>query len=137
MDDIDSSLGTACYCGLLDAFIDEYITYCQRVSEDREGGNAEKRSAKKNKNRFPNVAGFCRYFNIGSKEYEALAAKYPNEFDRLYAIFEDEAFNSDVSPTLLSAYLKKRLGYEKREGSEIFDGQLKVLFDHDIMEDGE
>ena len=111
----------------LKAMAEEYITFC-RDSSDAVG---------KPRPRFPNIAGFCRYFNIGNKEYEALEAKYPGEFDKLYAILEDEAFNSDVSPTLLSAYLKKRLGYEKKEGSEIFDGQLKVIFDHDIMEDGE
>ena len=66
-----------------------------------------------------------------------LAAKYPAAFDKLIAVFEDEAFNSDVSPTLLSAYLKKRLGYEKKEGSEIYEGEMKVVFEHDIMEDGE
>lgn len=139
MDDIDSSLESACVCGFLDAFVEEYVSYCQRVSEESECVESEKRTAKKtkNKSRFPNVAGFCRYFNIGNREYEALASKYPCEFDKLYAILEDEAFNSDVSPTLLSAYLKKRLGYEKKEGSEIIDGQLKVIFDHDIMEDGE
>ena len=136
MDDIDSSLESACFCGLLDALAEEYVTFCQRVSNEQDG-EAEKKTAKKNKNRFPNVAGFCRYFNIGGKEYDALAAKYPKEFDKLYAIFEDEAFNSDISPTLLSAYLKKRLGYEKKDGSEIYEGQLKVVFDHDIMEDGE
>ena len=48
-----------------------------------------------------------------------------------------EALNADVSPTLLSAYLKKRLGYEKNAGSEICDGQLRVIFEHDITEDGE
>ena len=137
MDDKDPSLECACVCGLLGVLIEEYIFYCQRSAQDCDTGGAEKRTTKKNKNRFPNVAGFCRYFNIGGNEYEALAAKYPKEFDKLNAIFEDEAFNSDISPTLLSAYLKKRLGYEKKEGSELIDGQLKVLFEHDIMEDGE
>ena len=137
MDDNESSLEYACVGGLLGAMVEEYIFYCYRVSAGEYTGGADKKALKKTKNRFPNVAGFCRYFGIGHNEYESLEAKYPAEFDKLRAVFEDEAFNSDVSPTLLSAYLKKRLGYEKKEGSEIFDGELKVVFDHDIMEDGE
>lgn len=137
MDEIDASLEVACVCGFLYAFAEEYLAYCQRVYEFSDVGAAEKKASKKNKNKFPNVAGFCRYFHIGSNEYDILAAKYPNQFDRLVAIFEDEAFNSDVSPTLLSAYLKRRLGYEKNNVGEIYDGELKVVFEHDIMEDGE
>ena len=50
------------------------------------------------------------------------------------AILEDEALNSALSPTLVSAYLKKRLGYdgtEKRASS-----QLEISFEHDVFEDG-
>ena len=137
MEDIDASLEAACVCGLLDAYVREYLAYCQRESQNGDEGTVDKKASRKSKNRFPNVAGFCRYFNIGSNEYDVLAAKYPAAFDKLIAVFEDEAFNSDVSPTLLSAYLKKRLGYEKKEGSEIYEGEMKVVFEHDIMEDGE
>lgn len=136
MQDIDASLEAACVCGLLPDYAREYLAYCQREAESADAVVSDKKASKKNKNRFPNVAGFCRYFNIGNNEYDLLAAKYPSAFDRLEAMFEDEAFNSDVSPTLLSAYLKKRLGYEKKEGSEIYDGELKIVFEHDIMEDG-
>ena len=137
MDEMDASLEAACICGFLDDLVREYLAYCQRESVDDRERVADKKASRKNKNRFPNVAGFCRYFHIGSNEYDILAAKYPDQFDRLVAIFEDEAFNSDVSPTLLSAYLKKRLGYEKNNVGEIYDGELKVVFEHDILEDGE
>ena len=136
MDDNGGSIEQACLCGCLDALVDEYLIYCHKSSSETVKEGDDKKSAKKNKNRFPNVAGFCRYFHIGSSEYETLAAKYPNEFDKLRVVFEDEAFNSEISPTLLSAYLKKRLGYEKNEGSEVYEGELRVVFDHDIMEDG-
>lgn len=132
-----SSLEDGCINGSLDVLLEEYIDFCYKNAKGNEGASDEKKSSKKNKNRFPNIAGFCRYLHIGNAEYEALASKYPEEFDRIRAVFEDEAFNSEVSPTLLSAYLKKRLGYEKSEGSEIYDGQLKVVFEHDIIEDGE
>ena len=136
MDEIDASLEAACICGFLDDLAKEYLAHCQKESYKRDENAADKKASKKSKNRFPNVAGFCRYFHIGSNEYDILAAKYPDQFDRLMAIFEDEAFNSDVSPTLLSAYLKKRLGYEKNNAGEIYDGELKIVFEHDILEDG-
>ena len=66
--------------------------------------------------------------------------KYPEEFEKLSAIFEDEALNSEISASLLTAYLKKRLGYgenEKTEKSEVETGQIRLIFDHDILSDGE
>ena len=51
---------------------------------------------------------------------------------------EDEALNaSSVSPTLITAYLKRRLGYaEKPEASSAECGDVRVIFEHDITEDG-
>ncbi len=130
----ESLLEYACRQGILHTLAEEYIVFCAETSEDSAG---ERKREKKKKKRFPNVAGFCRYFHIGELEYGSISSRYPEEFDRLSAIFEDEALNSEVSPTVLSAYLKKRLGYEKSGGSEVCDGQLRVVFDHDIGEDGE
>ena len=130
----DSLLEYACRKGFLHTLAEEYIIFCAESAP--EDSQDEKKRDKKKKKRFPNVAGFCRYFRVGEAEYACLCAKYPTEFDRLSAVFEDEALNSEVSPTILSAYLKKRLGYEKSGGAEVCDGQLRVIFDHDIMEDG-
>lgn len=124
----------ACGQGLLHALAEEYIVFC---TDSAEIEPSDKKRDSRKKKRFPNVAGFCRYFHIGETEYRCLSKKFPEEFDRLSALFEDEALNSDISPTVLSAYLKKRLGYEKSVGTEVCDGQLRVVFDHDIEEDGE
>ena len=57
------------------------------------------------------------------------------------AALEDEALNASNSPTLLSAYLKKRLGYlekqSKGEQNESECGLMRLVFEHDIEEDGE
>ena len=127
----DGDIERACLEERLDALAEEYISFCKSVTE------TDKKVSKKGSGRFPNVAGFCRYFRIGASEYECLAQKYPAEFEKLYATLEDEALNSDVSPTILSAYMKKRLGYDRESEREISDGQLKIVFDHNIMEDGE
>lgn len=134
MDDNESSFEYACAHGQLDKLLEEYITSCSEICDLEL--ETVKKCSKKKKGRFPNVAGFCRYFHIGDAEYERLCVKYPNEFERVKLVFEDEALNSEISPTILSAYLKKRLGYEKTSCSEVYDGQLKVVFDHDILEDG-
>ena len=74
----------------------------------------------------------------GVRRMFELAKKYPEEIDRLYAILEDEALNSGLPPAVLSAYLKKRLGYDKdtpkNDGAE---GQMTIRFEHDIFSDGE
>lgn len=128
------SLEAACKNGEIYLLLEEYIRSCYESYETLEEDS--KRSAKKGKRRFPNAAGFCRYCKIGEGEYDSLAEKYPLEFERIQAVFEDEALNSEVSPTLLNAYMKKWIGYEKSPKTQVCDGQLKIIFDHDIMEDG-
>ena len=121
----------ACQEERLEVLAEEYISFCKNTAD------CEKKASKRGGGKFPNVAGFCRHFRIGASEYDCLARKYPAEFEKLFVAFEDEALNSDVSPTILSAYLKKRLGYDRESEREITDGQLKIVFDHNIMEDGE
>lgn len=93
----------------------------------------------KSKTRFPNFAGFCRYLGVGVEALEDVFKGYPDSYGVLCAVFEDEALNSELSPTVVTAYLKQRLGYgEKQEqvtaSCEL--PELKLVFDHDIFEDG-
>ena len=134
----------ACENGILTSIAEEYVIFCH-TSEEKECGNDCQSSQKKKKSAdkpssFPNIAGFCRYFGIGAQKYERLSKKFPDEFEKLSAIFEDEALNSEMSASVLTAYLKKRLGYsesDKVEKSEVETGQLRLIFDHDILSDGE
>ena len=82
--------------------------------------------------RVVNVAGFCRYAGITTAHFRELAERFPEVAGQLLDLFEDEALNSDMSPSLLTSYLKARLGY----GEEKSDGALNVTFEHDIMKDG-
>ena len=93
----------------------------------------------KSKTRFPNMAGFCRYLGVGLDALEEIFNGYPDSYGVLCAVFEDEALNSELSPTVVTAYLKQRLGYgEKQEPSRASCElpELKLVFDHDIFEDG-
>ncbi|MBQ8345866.1 MAG: hypothetical protein IJY42_06360 [Clostridia bacterium] len=128
----NSPLRQACREGTLDRKLEEYLSLCRQVPV--EGGS------KKESFRFPNAAGFCRYMSTGLSELEELAKEDPTAYERLCTVLEDEALNSSLSPTLLSAYLKKRLGYEqekKRKEIKEGEGQMTIRFEHDIWEDGQ
>ncbi len=123
--------------GTTDALLEDYIDSCILKSDSSEGN--EKRSAKKKENgycRFPNIAGFCRYLGTGTDDFLELSAQFPREADRLRSALEDEALNASLSPTVIAAYFKKRLGYEK-EASRIDIASPEIRFEHDIWEDGE
>lgn len=112
-----------------------YLDACREAPADER----QKHGAK-----IPNVAGFCRFCGTGVEEFDALRERYPELHGALCAILEDEALNSDLSASVLSIYLKMRLGYAEAKpaggsGSADFTpgGQLKIVFDHDGYADGE
>ena len=89
--------------------------------------------------RFPNVAGFARSLGIGVDLLRRVRRRYPEQYDAVLALLEDEALNCGKSPTILSAYLKERLDFgEKKEGGASESGaeRLKIVFEHNISEDG-
>ncbi|MCQ2354382.1 MAG: hypothetical protein MJ102_04660 [Clostridia bacterium] len=90
--------------------------------------------------RIPNAAGFCRYCGCGLNEFSLLRDAHPEIYDAVCAILEDEALNSGFSSSIMSVYLKLRLGYggeEKSEKSVADSGTLRLIFDHDAYADGE
>ena len=109
---------------------DDYLLFC------RAEGECVKR---KNAGRIPNVAGFCRFTASTLSDFERLKNTRPEVHGALCAALEDEALNSEMSASILSVYLKLRLGYsgEDKEDVGITDtGQLRLIFDHDAYEDG-
>ena len=105
--------------------LEAYLLSCsQTASGDRHGTV-----------RFPNLAGFCRFIKVSASELESFGRENPEIYGRILAILEDEALNSAISPTVISAYLKKRLGYEAVK-HHTDQTQLEIKFDHDIFEDG-
>ena len=120
----------------LNRILEKYIKSC-RYDPGDDGGTATKQPSKKGFARFPNIAGFCGFYRISIEDLENLASEFPEEISYLYAIFEDEALNSGLPPAVLSAYLKKRLGYEKDDPSrDSFQAPLSIRFEHDIYDDG-
>ena len=129
----ERALRTACRRKQINQLLERYILSCRYDTEEIEG---ERSRSRKSKDRFPNLAGFCRYLKIGTRELEKISHEFPHEIEEIYLTLEDEALNSGLPPALLSAYLKKRLGYEK-ELQATEEAPLQIRFEHDIFEDGE
>ena len=130
----DLLLEEACRRGILGQILEEYIAFCHAPSENPPLSEKKMRSAPRS-NRFPNLAGFYRYLGCSTDEALRIEKSYPEEFGRIRAILEDEALNAAMSPTVIAAYLKKRLGYEKE--SDLSEEPITVQFAHDIFGDGE
>ena len=120
--------------GDITALLNEYLLTCHDEKTQETVQDSKKKKAKETV--FPNLAGFCRFIGISTSELEAFGKDNPNEYGKILTVLEDEALNSGLSPALVSAYLKKRLGYD---GSKIQESssQLEIKFEHDIFEDGE
>ena len=113
--------------------LNEYIIACANALPSNENAKESKIT---HPSLFPNLAGFCRFLNISTSELEELGKNFPDHYNRLLTILEDEALNSKLSPTIISAYMKKRLGYDKTNPIQS-NTQLEIKFEHDIFEDGE
>ena len=129
--ELPKNVAWLCENGLLIPLAEQYVLECLSASE----GNEKKKGA----GRFPNLAGFCRTLSVGVACIEALEREYPEQYGVLCALFEDEALNSTQSATVISAYMKEHLGFGegKRETSgSCVSGDVKLIFEHDIFEDG-
>lgn len=114
--------------------LEKYIRCCRRP-EESEAGSSQKRGSPSD--RFPNLAGFCRFLGVTPEDLEDLAKEFPREIHGIYAALEDEALNSSLPAAILSVYLKKRLGYEyERSSEEAPPDALQILFAHDVLQDG-
>jgi hypothetical protein len=120
--------------GNIRILLEEYLRNCH--TDKNQDSPQESKSKKDIETVFPNLAGFCRFIGIGTSELEDFGRENPCEYSKILAVLEDEALNSRLSPTLVSAYLKKRLGYDGTKPQET-SSQLEIKFEHDIFEDGE
>ena len=111
--------------------LEQYLQSCHPM---------QKEDGKKATAPFPNLAGFCRHLGWGSTEMELLQKSNPELYDRICTVLEDEALNSDLSASVLTAYLKQRIWRtdSAAPNSAVNQGdQLRLVFEHDIVADGE
>ena len=123
-----------CNRGELILCAEEYVKACRCKENTPDNKGARSKSA----DRFPNVAGFARFLGVGVSSIKNIENKWPEQYGALLAIFEDEALNSDKNATILNTYIKERLFFgEKKEGGAILPvGDVQLIFEHDIAEDG-
>lgn len=107
---------------------ERYVAACREKKDDAGRGTG-----------FPNLAGFCRWLKVGQGELREIGLRYPEAYDAMLTILEDEALcavrGTSETARLMTVYLKRRLGYED-EVADAEPGALQVLFDHNILEDG-
>ena len=117
--------------------LDHYIRACRESGneeETSEGGGKRKRSGQP-AGRFPNLAGYCRAQGISLSELDTMSKEFPDALALLYTTLEDEALNSGLPPPILSAYLKKRMGYDREDTPS--EEPLRIQFEHDVYRDGQ
>ncbi len=73
-----------CECGALWDMVDMYLGEC------REQLPSEQTRKAKAAVRFPNLAGLCRFVNVGMSQLALLCERCPEDYDRLLAIFDAE-----------------------------------------------
>ena len=132
-----------CENGQIYGALEGYLISCNENESDNDSDLSNRDSNKSSKKQsshaksFPNLAGFCRHLGSSILEFEEASQEYPTECSRILTVLEDEALNSDRSTNLISAYLKKRIGYDAPTKATTADTQLQIRFEHDIFEDGE
>lgn len=91
----------------------------------------------KKEGRLPTLAGFCGKLGCGVSAVPELQRQFPEQFEYLCAVLEDEALNATrCSPTIVNAYLKEHFGYGEK-APEADEEAVRLIFEHDILEDGE
>lgn len=114
--------------------MEEYVKECKYRGSEIEGKGSRGKSFEK----FPNIAGFARTLGVGVSSIKSIESRWPELYSAMLAIFEDEALNSDKNATILNTYIKERLNFgEKKEGGATLPvGDVQLVFEHDIGEDG-
>ena len=119
--------------GRLNAKLTSYLDECRPPTDE----NPRRKRNGAEDGRIPNLAGFCRFIGCGISHLQKLCSEVPRLYDLICTTLEDELLISSPSPSLLSYYLKKRLGYdEKGESASASCGEMRLVFEHDILEDG-
>ena len=81
--------------------------------------------------RLPNISGFFRWLKLSAAARDYFKNVYSQEYQTLNMIFEDEALNSSLPPSIVSAYIKQYFSSENEPR------EITVAFEHDIKRDGE
>ena len=124
--DDEGVIDQICQGGKLIKLAEKYIKFC--LTEESK------------KPRLPNICGFFRWLKLSALALDRLMRLYSEKYRTLLMIFEDEALNSELPPSIISTYMKQSFahkdGDEENETRESC-GPITLVFDHDINKDGQ
>lgn len=131
--DIDEAeiLDDICKRNTMIELAEQYIAFCL----SSEGFNEDKHSKRV---RLPNICGFFRWLRLSASALDKLKRDHIEEYRTLQMIFEDEALNSPLPPSIISTYMKQSFSSRIDEDrvSESSCGPINLIFEHDINNDG-
>ena len=116
-----------CQSGKLIKLAEKYIKFCL--------------TQESKKPRLPNICGFFRWLKLSASALDRLRKTFPEKYRTLLMIFEDEALNSELPPSIVSTYMKQSFAHKDEDdsGTEVREscGPITLIFDHDISRDGQ
>ena len=123
--DDESIIDSLCQGDRIIKKAEKYISFCLNLQPK--------------KPRLPNICGFFRWLRLGSIALDKLKRAYPEKFRTLLMLFEDEALNSELPPSIISTYMKQSFIKDDCGQSEAREecGPITLVFDHDIKLDGQ
>ena len=122
--DDEGIIDRLCEGGKLIKKAEKYITFCLETQGKRP--------------RLPNICGFFRWLKLSAIALDKLKRAYPQIFRTLLMLFEDEALNSELPPSIISTYMKQSfINTESKEEAYEDCGPITLVFDHDIKLDGQ
>ena len=88
--------------------------------------------------RVPNIAGFFRFYKLTFRDYDRLRRENADFFATLQLFFIDEALNSAAPAQTQNLLMKEQLlPFASEAAHSVTQGGLTILFEHDILADGE
>jgi len=120
-----------CQRNTMSELAEQYINFC--LCTDIENDSKHTRRV-----RLPNICGFFRWLRLSASALDKLKRDHREEYRTLQMIFEDEALNSSLPPSIISTYMKQSFSSRTDDEGmgESSCGPITLIFEHDIDHDG-
>ena len=86
----------------------------------------------KDKEKLPNIAGFCVFADMNRDTFYAQQEYYSDTFKKVNEILEDETINADINDTFKIFYMKNKFDYRDRKDLDAnVNSEIKVTLEDD------
>lgn len=84
------------------------------------------------KQKLPNIAGFCVYCDINRDTFYAQEEYYSDTFKKVNDILEDVTINANINDTFKIFYMKNKFGYKDKQDIDAnVNTEIKVKLEDD------